>query len=752
MCILSMEGNRAVMDCLRCGLGLGSGKCINSHLKALAGSDRLPITCRYEEEVVVELDEERTKILSEYIKVVQEIDRIAVDPKIYGMKEDDNYYNRRELLKQVLEEVYMGPQMAVRTLESYEEPYPTRSMFYEGYALFKETVKKITEMLKNTELYRLCEEHGDLQHAFLHVLNMSGFELISSLQLPLPKGAKLKHKYDLTKTLTVEIYEIPHKEELLYRQKNRVIENLPENLLNLLKQIIKKNMRKSFSGTDIRTIYQEVERNIRGQILDEAMLQNITVSNEQANEMAREAASWVIGLGAPIENIALDKNVSDIYIDSQNAPIYIEHAEYGICHTPWRYNKEMMERMFTNIMIQSGETRKFDERNPVVDVFVPRLNMRCHLQRPPATFNDLQAALRIMRTEPFTYPLYLKYKSMSPFFAGYDDLMVSLGSSEAVLGLKGSGKTSLVGAKIAAIGTSRRILPIQDIEEIPVKAYRKRGFHIGSVRVQSSEKEREGSNELDLVTMANVSLRLGDACVIINEIRSRVAIQGVINLLNTQPGVFLLYNFHAESLRDVQDRLELVFGIPSAAMFSTDRYTVLYKVRFGRKGKVYRVIGKQYETDMDGHKFVEVFTFKRGRSIEDSQYVCHFLANPEASAQSLEGVDLVKLFKNLQFVFIPPVLKKRAEQIGLTPKQCIMQAFFKGKVYDDIYRKSIELNDPYLLELDFVLKCNTEANLLLKQMEDENGNVDYGKLIPIWNERFAQLVEEDRRARLGTTK
>src|SRR3989344_2889320 len=124
-----------------------------------------------------------------------------------------------------------------------------------------------------------------------------------------------------------------------------------------------------------------------------------------------------------------------------------------------------------------------------------------------------------MKEQPFTYPQYLAFRSMSPFFVGYDDVLVGLGCSEAVLGLKGVGKTAFTAAKVSAIGTRRRIIPIQDIEEIPVRAFRKRGFHMGAARVQSSDTDVRNlqSGELDLVTMANALLRMGDAALIINE-------------------------------------------------------------------------------------------------------------------------------------------------------------------------------------------------------------------------------------------
>jgi hypothetical protein len=252
--------------------------------------------------------------------------------------------------------------------------------------------------------------------------------------------------------------------------------------------------------------------------------------------------------------------------------------------------------------------------------------------------------------------------------------------------------------------------------------------------------------------MANALLRMGDAALIINEVRSRVAVQGIINLLNTQPGVFLLYNLHAESLRDIQDRLELVFGLPAASMYATDRYTFLKKVRFGRKGRIYRLIGFEYESDIEEKKFVEVFRFRRGETIEQCQWEPKFLRNPEGMMWDFSKVDLKKLQNGLDVAFVPPAIGRRSEETGIAPEQYILQAFWKGKMYWEIYKSSQTLNDKLLLELDFVLKVNTAATRLLVGMESEHGEVDFAdaweRFVPIYKE-ILRVEQAKRRLDAG---
>lgn len=751
MCNAYVVEKVAIVDLSKCPYEFGSPEFLNLHLKDLATIEGEIKKIRYEEEIIIELDEEKTNVLLEYTNLIKQVEQIMLREDIYGMKQDDYYESRKKLLRKVYEFLFINPVTSFRDLSEYKEPLPEKQIFLKGHQIFKGWIKGILKKLEETKLYQLCSKLGDLRAAFLSLTGLKSLYFVNSILLDIPPNAKPLEeegaKYKLPYGIEVQIYEIEESDSYLYVQRNPYIENLSPELLKLLKRTILEQSKESFENADWRIIFEAKTKEYRQYFLDVAMIEGIPITPQQALAMGREAAAWVVGLGAPIENLALDKeNLTDIYIDSENSPIYVEHRKFGICHTLFRYNRELLENAFKHIVLAEKGLRKFDENNPIVDIVLRRLDLRCHLQRPPATFDELQGALRIMKDVPFTYPHYFLFRTLTPFFAGYDDVMVTLGASEAVLGLKGCGKTSFTTTKIISIGTKRRIIPIQDIEEMPTRAFRKRGFHIGAVRVQSSDVEGYRAfqtKELDLVSMANALLRMGDAAIIINEVRSRTAVQGIINLLNTQPGVFLLYNLHAESLKDIQDRLELVFGIPSVSMLATDRYSFLYKLKFGRKGRIYRVVGQQFETDHIERTFVEVFKLSRGNSIENTTLICNFVKNEEAKSYDWRKLSMQNIEKNLAIEFIPPALKRRANITGIKPENYIMQAFFKGKVFYDIYWMARELENKNLLEIDFVHSCNAAANQILEDLENENGEVDFKEAQKIWNEKFKELLKKE---------
>jgi type IV secretory pathway ATPase VirB11/archaellum biosynthesis ATPase len=753
MCqIRGVERGFLVMDCAMCPYEYLSPACINSHLRDLSMMTDVEFSrMRYEEEIIIEYDEAQTAVIKEYVGLARQIELFFTNPDTFGRKEDDAYVNRKQMFSLLYEEIFQNPLTALRRIEEYKEAEPTRAIYMEGYQRFNATLQKIREQLLATKMYSLVKEAGDVRSVFLSFSGMKTAAFVETIMMGVPPEAKPidapGSKYPLQFGNDVEIFELVGKEANFYMIKNSVLAGLSDQLKRLLRQTIATNMQPVLEKVDYATLYETKLRGYRMQFLDAAAAQKIPITTTEALVMAKETVNWTLGMGSPIENIALDReNITDIYIDSENAPIYLEHMQFGICHTPWRYNHQLLDYAILNATLGAKAGKRLDERNPIIDVMLNRLNMRCHLEGPPATFGELHAALRIMKPTPFTYSQYLSYNSMTGFYAGYDDTMVSLGCSEGVMGVKGCGKTSLTAAKISAIGTKRRIIPIQDIEEIPVRVYRKRGFHIGAEKVAEEEEEKTA---LSLVRMTSAALRMGDAAIIINEMRSRTAIQGVINLLNTQPGVFILYNFHAESLKDVQDRFELVFGIPSAAMFATDRYTFMHKYRFGRKERMYRVIRKNYESDPVGRKFIETFSFQRGADIKSSSLECNFLKNPEARAWSIEDIDLGRMQKELDIEYIPPALQRRSEDSGISPEQYILQSLFKGRMYSQIKRDAIAFNKS-LMEIDFVIKCNSTANKLLKDKEKENGTVDFKDLQAAWDVEYKKMLEAELAAAART--
>ena len=99
--IIKMEGNRAIINCSLLEMDLTSPEFVSHQFKLLSALDKKPKTIRYEEEIIIDLKEDKTKILNEYTDIIRQFEAILIKPDIYGNKNDDNYGKRKELLRKV---------------------------------------------------------------------------------------------------------------------------------------------------------------------------------------------------------------------------------------------------------------------------------------------------------------------------------------------------------------------------------------------------------------------------------------------------------------------------------------------------------------------------------------------------------------------------------------------------------------------------------------------------------------------------
>ena len=213
MCNLHLEGTRAILDMAKCPYEFASPEFLNLHLKDLATIESPIKTIRYEEEIVVELDEAKTAVLTEYAGVIRQVEALLLRDDIYGMKQDPQYDSRRAKLRKFYEYTFMNPLLAGRELEEHKEELPEKSAFVPGYQKFRAWVNGILKRFTETKLYKLVEKTGDFRAAFLGMIGLKSLYFVPSLVLDIPEGAVAvkghEAKYSLSYGIDVQIYEIP---------------------------------------------------------------------------------------------------------------------------------------------------------------------------------------------------------------------------------------------------------------------------------------------------------------------------------------------------------------------------------------------------------------------------------------------------------------------------------------------------------------------------------------------------------------
>ncbi|MBI4116380.1 type II/IV secretion system ATPase subunit [Candidatus Pacearchaeota archaeon] len=349
-------------------------------------------------------------------------------------------------------------------------------------------------------------------------------------------------------------------------------------LLNLARNVLIEHQPKAEEFTDTERTRQ-VFLNISKDLLqDLARTKKINFNYSTLNILARILIRHTIGFGL-IEIILQDDKLQDIFL---NAPIpqtniFVRHQEYDECTTNILPSQEDVDSWAAKFRMISG--RPLDEANPILDTQLEIGTMRARIAiiQKPLSPDGLSYALRRHRENPWTLPLFVKNKMINPMAAGLLSFLIDGSRTLLVAGTRSSGKTSLLGSLMLEIIPKYRIIVIEDSLELPTDALRKMNYDIVRMKVRSALLRT--TNEVSADDGIRTSLRLGDSCLIIGEVRSVEAkalyeAMRVGALANVVAGTI-----HGASPYGVFDRVVNDLEVPATSFKATDLIAVANPIK-----------------------------------------------------------------------------------------------------------------------------------------------------------------------------
>jgi len=203
---------------------------------------------------------------------------------------------------------------------------------------------------------------------------------------------------------------------------------------------------------------------------------------------------------------------------------------------------------------------------------------------------------------------------LNPFAAGLMSFLIDGSRTLLVAGTRSSGKTSLLGSLMLEIIPRYRIIVIEDSLELPVDSLRKLNYDILRMKVRSALLKT--TNEVSADDGIRTSLRLGDSCLIIGEVRSVEAkalyeAMRVGALANVVAGTI-----HGASPYGVFDRVVNDLGVPATSFKATDIIGVCNPIKTSdglhswRRVVQLSEVRKHWKTDpLDEKGFVDLLKY-----------------------------------------------------------------------------------------------------------------------------------------------
>jgi len=471
---------------------------------------------------------------------------------------------------------------------------------------------------------------------------------------------------------------------------------------------------------------RETFYNIGKDLLQElADNRNMELTQEEIDELSKILVRYTVGFGL-IEVLLQDPKVQDITINSPvgDTPIFLVHENYEECSTNIMPSREDVESWATKFRILSG--RPLDEANPILDteLAIPGARARVSIIQKPLNPYGIAFSLRRHRDKPWTMPLFIKQKMISPLGAGLLSFLIDGSRTMLFAGTRSSGKTSILGASLLEMMRKFRIITIEDTLEINSEAMRILGYNIQPMKVRSALTK--GGTEVPADEGIRTSLRMGDSSLIVGEIRSLESFalyeaMRIGALANLVAGTI-----HGDSPYGVYDRVVNDLQVPKTSFKATDIIVIANPIK-----------------SPDGmHKWRRIVQITEVRK--------HWTDDPLAEKGF---VDLMKYNSKTDMLEPTDDLINGDSEIIKSIAGNVKEwagnwdavwgnILLRAKIKETIVNYSEKENLPGLLEAEFIVYSNDQFHKISDYVKENTGCLDLNRIFFEWEEWLKMAIKE----------
>lgn len=605
---------------------------------------------------------------------------------------------------------------------------PALSSCQQGFVkVLEETVDTLSQLslVKKAEPLLAGFQIGDRSvYRMLFSATLKPDFMYTKLMAAVPTDGEEMASYQIGDT-EITIFKMPESVQYLYHMVPAEFKLSEDKyaLLDAARKIMSEHQPKRSEFVDperIRNVFSAVGSDL---IEELAGQRGMHLRQKEKEELTEILLRYTVGFGL-IEVLLADPQVQDITVNSPmgRIPMFLVHNEFGDCTTNIVPTMPEGEGWASKLRMMSG--RPLDEANPILDteLILPAARARVAAITNPLNPTGLAYSFRRHRDKPWTLPLFINQKMLSPLAAGALSFLIDGSRTLLVAGTRSSGKTSLLGAVMVDIMRRSRIITIEDTLELPVDALRKLNYNIQSMKVASALTR--GSNEVSADEGIRTTLRLGDSSLIVGEVRSVEAkalyeAMRVGALANVVAGTI-----HGDSPYGVFDRVVNDLGVPRTSFKATDVIIVANPVR-----------------SPDGlHRFRRVTQITEVRKhweedpLREGGFVDLFKYNPQTD--TLEPTSDLLRGDSEVIKAVAGSVKEWAGDWDAVWDNINLRA----KIKETLVSVSNKLKRPELMEADFYVKSNDEFHRISEKVRDEVGALDSNRIFLEWAEWLKTAV------------
>ena len=542
--------------------------------------------------------------------------------------------------------------------------------------------------------------------------------MFTKLMAAYPKNATELENYMVGQTEIV-IFEKPDSVQYLYHimpPEFKLSEELYD-LLDTARRILSEHKPDKDEFTDPKRM-RDVFHNVGKDLISElANYRNIKITEEDNEELARILVRYTVGFGL-VEVLLSDEKIQDISVNSPpgEIPIFIVHADYDDCITNIFPTISDSESWASKLRMISG--RPLDEANPILDteLELPGASVRTSTITSPLNPTGLAFSFRRHRDQPWTLPLFIKYKMINGLAAGLLSFLIDGTRTILVCGTRSSGKSSFLSSLLIEIMRRHRILTIEDTLELPTTSMRKLGFNIQPLKVASALAK--SGEEFSAEDGIRSTLRLGDSALIVGEVRSGEA-KALYEAMRVGAAANVVAGtIHGDSPYGIYDRLVNDIGIPKTSFKATDIIVIANPIKSAdglhKMRRVLQIteVRKDWQDDpgLEGG-FVDLMKYNAATD------------QLEPTPELLNGES--EILKD-----IAAKIKEYTGNWDALWNNIELRAKIKQRIFDISQEKNI----PSLIEAEFVILANDRFHKTVEKVIKRLGREDSDAVYFEWND------------------
>ena len=210
------------------------------------------------------------------------------------------------------------------------------------------------------------------------------------------------------------------------------------------------------------------------------------LSVELTSYLAELVSFEIIQLN-PLMALLMDDEVEEVYLDSPNSYIYLDHRRFGRCRSNIFLTPTEIESWKTKVRIEAGQ--RLDETSPSLktELITAHFHVRLAVEVSPLAVDEFQMRIRKLHKKVLTITDLIGNNTLTSEAAAYLLFSWYYGASILAIGEPSSGKTTLINS-IDMVGKQdwRKIYVEDVIESISQTSF---GAHQSRYLVESIEEE-----------------------------------------------------------------------------------------------------------------------------------------------------------------------------------------------------------------------------------------------------------------------